>query len=296
MSAITIEQNQPHDGNIINKLMLVCTSHQFRFLTKILLIIYSVVLAHAAVTGHKFGAVDWLVMFGLLTTEITLVSVSLQVILAKVDSKDQQTATIATIVLITLFMGVNAIVGLSVLHGNGDLLPEYRNYVIPVLPVVAFGLLMFVEGTSYRVQDTITAAVADAEMKLTKRKSDLDIQKAQNKLELDRAELEAEIERERIQTRIDLEKLELAKTRAETRKEIAQLEARTKIAENEAEVLAEVAKKGAEVRKVAMFEFLDSEEFVKKSKRTAKKDALTLIEEATAVSTGTANAGTAGNG
>jgi len=77
--------------------------------------------------------------------------------------------------------------------------------------------------------------------------------------------LEAEIERERIQTKIDVEKLELARTRAETRKETAQLEARTKIAENEAEVLAEVAKKGALVRKTAMFEYLDSEEFVKKA-------------------------------
>jgi len=148
MSAIAIEQTkQPPDEHIITRFMSLCTSHQFRFCTKIALIVYSVTLAHAAVTGHKFGAVDWLVMFGLLTTEITLVSVALQIVLAKVDSRQQQYATVATVGLITAFMAINAVVGLSVLHGTGSIFPQYRMYVIPVLPVISFGLLRHSKGT-----------------------------------------------------------------------------------------------------------------------------------------------------
>lgn len=282
----------------IRDIMELFISHKFRFILKIILIAYNVILAHAAITHHPIPAANWVVMAGLITAEMSLVSLLLQITMAKIDSKRQEWITVTAIIIITVAVALNAMGGINVINGSESLrfFVAYTNFVSPMLPVVVLLLVFLSDASADSVQRTIKRAISDSEIEGEKQTSRLAIEKSKNVAEMARQTKENEKDVARLEADAEVLELQLMRERAEREKEKSQIEADIQLAQAEAELRVAVAQKAADVRQDVMSEYIESDDFRKKQKANAKRDALAMLDRATSVTGSTNGNRTTGNG
>ena len=257
MANITV-QKKPY--TLTEQFIEFVTGSTFTICLDIALTVYTVVLAHAAITGHPLPFADLVVMMGLATVEASLVTLIFRIKSGKIDSQPQYWITCLSIVAIALCVALNALSGVAVIRETPIAeLANFVSYGTPLVPVVTLILMFLCDASADSVQASIRRAISDAALTSAKNQSRIDAQNA----ETDRLSLELE---------------RVGATRMAERARIA---AQIEIAQAEAAVLAEVARKSAEVRKTVMIEYVDGAEFKKTQARTAKQETLALLKSAT---------------
>lgn len=236
------------------------TGHTFGIVVDIILVIYSVTLAHAAITGHPIDRADMVVMIGLGTVEASLVSLILRVKTAKIDSHLQYKVAIGSIAIITTAMALNALSGVAVIQQTPIAqLANFVSYGTPLVPVLTLILVFAVDASSDYVQGQIQAAITAQKLQSTLDQQLIDEQDAS----------------------ADTLRLELERAGAKRTADRARIAAQVEIAKAEAVVLATVATKSASVRKTAMIEYVEGDEFKRNQERTARAETLALLKAAT---------------
>ncbi len=217
-------------------------------------------MAHSAVTGHPIPAANTVVMIGLGTVEASLLALILRVKRGKVDSQLQYKFALVSIVIISTSMGANALAGVAVIQQSPiGALVGYVSYVSPLLPIAALMLTFATDAAGDSVQGKIRAAITAQKLQSSIDQQTIDAQDAA----------------------ADTMRLELERDGAKRATDRARLSAEVEIAKAEAAVLATVATKAADVRRVQMLAYIESDEFQKNQARSAKSDTLALLKAAT---------------
>ncbi len=222
------------------------TGSTFTICLDVALTIYTVVLAHAAITGHPLPFADLVVMLGLGTVEASLVALIFRVKASKIDSKNQYWMTVTSIVIIAGCVSLNALSGVAIIRETPiERLTNFVSYGTPLVPVVTLILMFLCDAMSNKVQAAIRSAIASNELAAVK--SDETAQ---------RHKFEAE-------------------------KRLAQLLAEKTIAEKDAELLTTVATESLTVREGVMMAYVQGDDFRANQERDAKRQTLALLRNAT---------------